>query len=249
MQQREKGLPACACLAFTSNMSLSDVWPLFALRVRTPRLELRYPSDDDIAELAERGAVDGVHDPAFMPFGIEWTDVPPPLLQRNSVQHMWGQRANWQPDNWVCGLVCVVDGRVVGAQSATAENFAVLRTALTGSYLFLPEQGKGIGKEMRAAILHLLFAGLGAEEATSAAFEDNLQSIGVTKHLGYEIEGRRRVVSRGRPREQIQFRLRREAWETRRRGDITVEGLQPCLELFGLTGAAPVSTDVAADGS
>src|SRR6478609_1717012 len=131
MQRPEKRLPACARSAFTSKMSLSDVWPLFDLQVNTPRLELRYPSDEDIAELAERGAVDGVHDASFMPFGVEWTDVPPPLLQRNSAQHMWVLRANWRPDNLACNLVCVVGGRVIGAQAATAENFAVLRTAQT----------------------------------------------------------------------------------------------------------------------
>jgi len=119
-------------------MSLSDVWPLFDLRVKTPSLELRYPSDDDIAVIAERAASDGVHDPSFMPFTVEWTDVPPPLQQRNSAQHMWSLRANWRPDSWACNLVCVIDGRVAGCQTADADDFSVLRSATTGSYLFPP---------------------------------------------------------------------------------------------------------------
>src|SRR5262245_26272489 len=100
-----------------------------------------------------------------MPFVMEWTDVLPPQQQRDSMRFQWGLRANWQPDNWHCNMACVVDGRVIGTQSAQAEHFASLRSALTGSFLIRPEQGKGIGKEMRAAILHLLFAGLGAERA------------------------------------------------------------------------------------
>ena len=31
-----------------------------------------------------------------------------------------------------------------------------------------------------------------------------------------------------------EFRLERADWELRRRDDITIEGLEPCLPLFGL---------------
>jgi len=41
----------------------------------------------------------------------------------------------------------------------------------------LAHQGQGIGREMREAILHLAFAGLGAQEALSGAFEDNVSSL------------------------------------------------------------------------
>ena len=55
---------------------LTDVWPLFGLVLRTPRLELRSPSPEQLAALAEL-ADDGVHDPATMPFLVPWTDLPP----------------------------------------------------------------------------------------------------------------------------------------------------------------------------
>jgi len=236
-------------------MSVLQHWPLFGLRVRTPVLELSYPNDDDIAEIAERSVTDGVHDSAFMPFTVEWTDVPPPLQQRLSMQFHWGLRANWKPDDWHCNLVAKVDGRLVGTQSASASKFAITRSALTGSFLLKPFQGKGFGTQMRIAILHLLFAGLGAEFAETAAFEDNAQSLGVTAKLGYELQGRRQIASRGRPREMVTFRLSRAAWEAQRRDDVIIEGLQPCLELFGLSDpssprrAAQGSTAAAADGS
>lgn len=230
-------------------MLLTRHWPLFGLRVRTPRVELRYPTDDDVAEIAERSVADGVHDPSFMPFTIEWTDVPAPVQQRLSLQHHWSLRSNWQPSSWNCNFAVLVDERIVGTQSAGAQNFSELGSVLTGSFLFQPYQGKGIGTEMRAAILHLVFAGLGAEVATTGAWEDNLQSLGVTRKLGYEFEGRRRALSRGVPREMIGFRLSRATWETHQRDDIFIEGLEPCLEMFGVNSHAPASTDAEPDGS
>lgn len=214
-------------------MSAVEVWPLFGLRVRTPRVELRYPSDDEVAEIASRSVTDGIHDRAYMPFGFEWTDVPPPLQQRNSIQYHWGLRAGWRVDLWDCNMAVLVDGRIVGAQSAGASNFRALRAATTGSFLFQPEQGRGIGTEMRAAMLHLLFDGLGAEQALTAAWADNERSRGVTRRLGYEQIGTRRMVSRGKARDMFDFRLLRADWLPQRRDDIVIEGLEPCLELFG----------------
>lgn len=224
-------------MRFTSFMLLQRHWPMFGLRVRTPRLELRYPSDEEVAEIAERSVTEGVHDPAYMPFTIEWTDVPAPLQQRRSLQFHWGLRANWQPVAWTCNFAVFVDGRIVGTQSVEANDFDALRSVLTGSFLFLTEQGKGIGTEMRAAALHFAFAGLDAELAQTGAWEDNAQSLGVTRKLGYEMEGHRRLLSRGAPREMVGYRLTRATWETQRRDDITIEGLEPCLELFGVTPA------------
>ena len=52
-------------------------------------------------------------------------------------------------------------------------NFAVLGTVSTFSWLQPSFRRRGLGTEMRAAILHLAFAGLGAGEASSEAFADN----------------------------------------------------------------------------
>ncbi|MGB6457883.1 MAG: hypothetical protein WBH47_25705 [Streptosporangiaceae bacterium] len=52
----------------------SDLWPLAALRLQTPLLELRPPSDRDLADLA-RVAAAGVHDPQSQPFAVPWTDA------------------------------------------------------------------------------------------------------------------------------------------------------------------------------
>jgi len=78
---------------------LGAVWPLFDLVVRTPRLELRLPREDEFPDLV--ALVDaGVHDPDTMPFFVPWTDREPARRARESAQWFWGQRANWSPDKW-----------------------------------------------------------------------------------------------------------------------------------------------------
>ena len=150
-----------------------------------------------------------------------------------------------------CPFAIVVDGDVVGLQDAEAINYPKLLEASTGSWLGLAHQGKGIGKEMRAAILHFLFEGLGAAYATSGAFHDNARSIAVSESLGYAEAGRRRTLRRDAPDWLVGFRLPRDEWERRRRGDIEIEGLEPCLEMFGLSraSAARICSAVAAISS
>jgi len=113
-----------------------------------------------------------------------------------------------------------------------AERFAVLRSAKTGSWLGRDHQGKGIGKEMRAAALQLLFDGLDAVMAYSGAWHDNAASLGVSRALGYEQNGDLIQPRRAEPDRQILLKLPREKWQ--RREDITIQNLEPCLELFGV---------------
>jgi RimJ/RimL family protein N-acetyltransferase len=206
-------------------------WPLFDLVVRTPRLELREPTDADLGALADLVAA-GIHDPAEMPFSQPWTDVEPPALQRRSLQHWWSKRAQWRPDNWDFTGAVFVDGRVVGVQNAFAHNFSELGAVKTGSWLGRQFQGQGLGKEMRAAILHLLFAGLGARVAYSGAWHDNERSMRVSQSFGYEENGVTIELRRGQPDRMINLRLERDRWESGRRDDITIEGLEACLPFF-----------------
>jgi RimJ/RimL family protein N-acetyltransferase len=86
---------------------------------------------------------------------------------------------------------------------------------------------------MRAAILHLAFSGLGAIEAYSGAWEDNSSSLGVSAALGYVRNGCTWDLRRGVRVRHIDLRLDRETWERHRRDDITLSGLEGCLDLFG----------------
>ncbi|MGH9116068.1 MAG: GNAT family N-acetyltransferase [Acidimicrobiales bacterium] len=209
-------------------------WPLFDLRVTTPRVELRLPGDDDLVELA-RVAAGGVHDAGAMPFSIPWTDAPSPQLERSSLQWWWRQRAEWSPASWSWAGAVFFEGRPVGVQDLAAKDFAQTRTVKTGSWLGAPFQGQGLGKEMRAAVLHLAFAGLGAAEAYSGAWHDNAASLGVSRALGYVDNGTEILLRRAKPDRMVNLRLDRAAWEIVRRDDITVTGLDGCLEMFGVS--------------
>ncbi|MFE9744096.1 GNAT family N-acetyltransferase [Saccharothrix saharensis] len=212
-----------------------DHWPLHALVLRTPRLDLRPDDDEGLAELADV-ALDGVHPPDRMPFGVEWTDAPRDRLGLNTLQHFWQVRSTLSPRRWTVNFIVRVDGRVVGVQSLGADDFPVLREVTSGSWLGLRHQGRGIGTEMRAAVLLFAFDHLGAVAARSSAFGDNLASHGVSRKLGYRPDGTFRQVRRGEPAEQTRLvvtpgTLRRPDWE------LEVSGVTPCLPL--LTGREP----------
>jgi len=206
-------------------------WPLFDLSVRTPRVELRYP-DDELALRAVELSRKGIHDPATMPFGFPWTDAKSPEFERNSLKHYWRNRVDHEPNKWRFTFVVLFDGDVVGVQGMDADNFAKLRQAETGSWLGRAYQGQGIGKEMRAAILHLLFAGLGAQRAISGAWHDNASSLGVSRALGYSENGSEYRMRRDEPDRLIHLVLTREDWEPTRRDDIEIVGLDGCRDML-----------------
>lgn len=211
----------------------SPYWPLTGLRLRTPRLELRLPTPDDLEALAGLAAA-GVHDPDMMPFQMPWTDAPPDQRALGTMQYHWAQWAAWKPAEWSLELVAIRDGTVTGTQGIGARDFAVLREVHTGSWLGRAYHGQGIGTQMRAAVLHLAFEGLGAQQAVSGAFEDNAASLGVSRKLGYRDDGVRLHVVRGRPAVERRLRLTRDDWLAARSVPVEIEGLAPCLPMFGV---------------
>jgi len=211
------------------------LWPLFDLRIVTERLQLRLPTDDEVAGLMAIARA-GIHPPGEMPFGIPWTDKPSPRFEREFAQHHWLARASWTPERWDLHLAIFLDGQPVGAQTLHATDFPTLREVATGSWLALPHQRRGYGRESRVAVLTLAFDGLGAEVARSGAFLDNVASNAVSVGLGYEPDGIGRLAPRGVARDLQRFRMTREAWRSAVRRPVRIEGLEECLDLFGLGG-------------
>ena len=212
--------------------TLASAWPLFALRIRSERLVLRLPTDDEILALIDV-ARDGIHPPDEMPFGVAWSVLPSPDFERGFVQHHWLMRATWTPDDWNLNLMTELDGRPIGTQSVHGTSFAVLRTVRTGSWITRDWQGSGLGKEMREAVLAFAFDGLGARVATSEAFLDNAASNGVSRSIGYEDNGRGALAPQGVSRETQRFRLTEEGWRSKPRSPIEIDGLDACREMFG----------------
>lgn len=211
---------------------LAEHLPMFGLEVRTPRLVLRYPDDEDALALAELAA-QGVHDPDVRPFAIPWTDVAPPFQQRNTLGFLWDQRSTAQRDDWHLPLVTVVDGQVVGSQGIAATSWRALREVETGSWLARSHQSRGLGTEMRTAVLHLAFAGFRAERAATGAWHDNVRSLAVTQRLGYRPNGESRRVRAGEAQTMQLFVMDRSDWELRRRDDIELVGADAVAEVFG----------------
>lgn len=214
------------------------LWPLFDLRLRTERLELRLPTDDELVALAAV-ARDGMHPPGEMPFGVAWSTVPSPAFERSFAQHHWAARATWAVDAWSLHLATFLDGRPIGAQSLLARDFPTLRLVKTGSWLGSPFQGRGHGKAMRAATLGFAFDHLGADVAETEAFLDNERSAGVSRSLGYEPNGLGRLAPEGVARDTERFRMTAERWRSRPRPALEVAGFDACRELFGLEGSNP----------
>jgi RimJ/RimL family protein N-acetyltransferase len=208
-------------------------WPLYALRLTTPRLELRVPDDDDIVELFAAARA-GIHPPGEMPFGIPWTDgIEQPGALERFLSFFWTARGALTAQKWQLPFAVVSDGSVLGIQELLAEDFAGSRSVSSGSWLTASAQGRGLGVEMRAAVLQLAFAGLGALEAQTSAWIDNLASQRVSLRLGYVHEGQQLLARRGEPTAHLRYRLTREAWQRNRFDGIEIHNLEPCLPMLG----------------
>jgi RimJ/RimL family protein N-acetyltransferase/ribosomal protein S18 acetylase RimI-like enzyme len=202
--------------------------PLSRLRIRTPRLELRLATVAELRELY-RMARAGIHDPGFMPFGDAWTDT---VTEESFLDWHLSALRDWRPYDWRLRLVVFHDGRPIGAQDLTAKQFGATRRASTGSWLGTEWQRRGLGTEMRGAVLTLLFDRLGGREAASGAIAGNDASLGVSRKLGYERVGVSTVAPRGVVVEHQDLLVTRERF--RRPTGVTIDGLEGLDSLFGV---------------
>jgi len=212
-------------------------WPLFDLRIRTPRLELRLPTDDDLLELA-RVARAGMMDEGQTFFAVPWHELHSPAFERQFLLHWWASRGSWNPKNWNIGFAAVAEGRAIGIQDMMSRDFAVRRTVVTASWIGRAHQGRGYGTEMRAAVLALAFDGLGADVAESGFFLGNSASARVSEKLAYIPNGEEVWAVSGKRVVEQRLRVTREMWR-RDLVPVTIEGLEPCLKLFGVGELAP----------
>jgi RimJ/RimL family protein N-acetyltransferase len=192
---------------------LVDLWPAAGVRVRAGDLEMRWINDElavDLALLAGKG----VHDRSSMPFGHPWTRGTEREVARNMLTYQWAARSRVGTEGLTLELGVLVGGEAVGIQSASGDNWSVLREVETGSWLGRAHQGMGIGRRMRALMLHFCFDALGAESVVSTAFTDNAASNAVSLRTGYAVDGIQRVVREGSAATQTRYRMDRDRWAT-----------------------------------
>jgi RimJ/RimL family protein N-acetyltransferase len=210
----------------------ADLSPLYALRLRTPRLELRLGTAAEVRALGEL-AEQGIHPSDEMPFAVAWSDrIGSPGFLPEFEEYHRSQLEAWTPEDWTLNLLVWEGPRLVGTQGIMGRGFAHHREVSTGSWVGAAHQGRGIGTEMRAAVLELGFRGLGAVAATSGWLEGNRSSARVSEKLGYRETGISTVSPRGIPVPHHDVRLERADW--RCPIAVGIEGLEPALPLFGL---------------
>jgi len=188
--------------------------PLTALRIETPRLELRLATHAELQELA-RVAQAGIHPPDTMPFAVAWTDgASAPGFVDQFVSFHEAALAGWKRSDWTLNLIAFHDGRPVGTQGIGARRFGRRRVVETGSWLGAEWQNRGLGTEMRAAVLELAFKGLRADVAESGALAGNERSLAVSRKLGYREVARRTASPRGEPVVEHVVRRARRGWRS-----------------------------------
>lgn len=194
-------------------------WPPHELVLRTPRLTLCGLTEQLALELAEVLPPDVELDPA-----LTLGDRAVGVLQAYS-----RTVATWSREDWVLPFAVRADERLVGLQGLEGRQFAVRREVETHSWLVPAARGRGIGREMRAAVLALAFGPLGATRAVTEAWEDNGPSLGVSRSLGYVPNGTQVVLRDGVPDVMVRMVLTDPDLPP-----VEVTGLEPCLPLLGL---------------
>lgn len=210
---------------------LVDLWPTYALRIRTPRLTLRIPDDREVAALAQVAAA-GVHAPGERPFLTPWTEGTPQERATAVLQSHWRRLAGWEPTGWALGLGVFVSEAPIGLVTLRARHYRIAREVTTSSWLGLDHHGQGFGTEARAGVLTLAFDHLGATDAVTEVFPDNRASQGVSRKLGYLPDGISRDVRDGEVMVSDRLRLTAARWAEVERPEVTVEGVEAALPMF-----------------
>src|ERR1700712_5339881 len=164
-------------------------YPPLDVIVRTPRLVLAGATDELLQRLlpvVRAGVVAPEEAPFDDPMSL-YADSPE--REWRWLRAIWAGRARAAPNWWRLYFVVLVDGEPIGMQDLIGTDFALFGSVTTFSWVAPAARQRGLGREMRSAILHLAFAGLAAREATSEAFTDNDASNGISRSLGYEPNG------------------------------------------------------------
>lgn len=226
------------------------VWPLHGIRLRTADLDLRVMTEADLPTLLDLLP----DDLQLNPHATTYAGLDDRANRRAVVaQGYWRALGMWSPDDWALPFVVRAthaggggggspaharpDGGspegVLGVQWLEGPDWRAERTVDSSSWLVPGARGKGLGRQMRAAVLALAFGPLRAEAAISSAVVDNAGSLGVSRALGYRDTHRSVLEHSGETLQHV--RLERASWEAAGHAHgVAVEGIDPALPLFGL---------------
>jgi RimJ/RimL family protein N-acetyltransferase len=205
-------------------------WPFFDLRIVSGEVVLRGVTDADLEPLLAVLPDDLEMNPAHERFA----ELSPERDRRRQVvAEIWKHRGTWSPGSWCLDLAVEVDGRVVGVQALEGDEYPLLRTVDSYSWLATDVRGRGLATLMRTGLLALAFDHLGAEVAVSSAKPDNAPSLAVSRRLGYVDNGLSRSNGPTGRIDLQHLRLTRDSWLAGGR-TAEVSGVTACLPWFGL---------------
>ena len=205
------------------------------VRVSTPRIELVGATDsllEQLQDVVRDGKADAEPAPYDDPMSLYEDD--PDARVRQWLLGVWRGRGTVTSSFWRLYFVVMLDGQPVGMQDLVGDGFSTFGSVATFSWLSSDVRRRGLGTEMRHAILALAFDGLGAAEATTDAFLDNDGSNGVSRALGYHHNGTDWATRRGEPAQLQRWRLAKEDWRRHRRHDIQLHGVAECRAALSL---------------
>jgi RimJ/RimL family protein N-acetyltransferase len=208
----------------------TDVWPLHGIHLRTADLDLRVMTEADLTVLAAVLP----DDLEMNPHATRYAGLDDRANRRAVlVQGYWRALGMWSPDDWALPFVVRTGGEVVGVQWLEGPDWRADRTVDSSSWLVASARGRGLGKQMRAAVLALAFGPLGARTAISSAVVDNSSSLGVSRALGYRDTHRSVLEHSGETLQHV--RLDRATWAASGQAHgVVVDGVAPALPLFGV---------------
>ena len=207
-------------------------WPLHGIRLRTADLDLRVMTEADLAGLCALLP----DDLSMNPHATTYAGLDDRANRRAVlVQGYWRALGLWSPDDWALPFVVRSAGEVVGAQWLEGPDWRADHLVDSSSWLVPAARGRGLGKQMRAAVLALAFGPLRADAAVSSAVVDNAASLGVSRALGYRETHRSVLEHSGETLQHV--RLERAAWERSGQAhEVVIAGATPALPLFGIEG-------------
>ncbi|MCO8269884.1 GNAT family N-acetyltransferase [Actinoplanes sp. TRM 88003] len=208
---------------------MDEFWPLFGLRLAFRDVVLRPMTETDLPRLAAVLPGDVGHDPRLALFESQSYAE---NERRLFCQGYWKALGTWSPESWVLHFAVEHGGDLVGVQTLEGDNFPVLRTVDSASWLVPGVRGRGVGVAMRTAVLQFAFGELGAAAAITSAVTTNAASAGVSRRVGYAENGVSTIVDTGGDvAELLHFRLTAERWSG---AGVDVTGFPPCRAWFGM---------------
>lgn len=208
-----------------------EVWPIFGIRLATADLELRPATERDLAELVAILPDDLEQDPSATRYAGLGDQANRSVVV---AQEYWRAFGTWTPAHWALPFVVTARaGDLLGMQWLEGPDFQADRVVDSASWLTAPARGRGLGTQMRAAVLELAFTHLGAAAAVSSAVLDNGASLGVSRALGYRDTHTSVLEHSGETLQHL--RLERDDWRRSGRGaPVRVAGIERALPFFGL---------------